>query len=294
MFEFPIRVRSLPPALHGMAWMVASGIAFALLNTLLRLIALTMPPLEVQFLRYFCGLVVMLPFILRAGIMSYRPHNIKGQFWRGAVHAAGMVLWYIALPKLSLADTTAIGFTGPLFVMIGAVIFFKERMIWERWFSALVGFAGVLIVVAPNLGSGDTIYYATMLASSPLFAASALIVKSLTRRDRTEVIVVWQCITIALFTLPLAIPTWEWPTATQWAIYLGTGVLGTVAHFCGTNALRVADVTATQGFRFLDLIWTTILGLIVFSDRPSIFTFVGGIVIATVTAWLARREKARL
>jgi drug/metabolite transporter (DMT)-like permease len=120
------------PTLHAMAWMVAAGIVFAFLNTLLRVIALEMNPLQVQFLRYFCGLVVMLPFIARVGPRAYHPNGLVGQLWRGVIHTAGMVLWYMALPHLTLADTTAIGFTGPIFVMIGAVLVLGERMRWER------------------------------------------------------------------------------------------------------------------------------------------------------------------
>ena len=283
----------IPRALHGIAWMIASGIAFALLNTLLRLVALQMPPLEVQFLRYFSGLIVMTPFILRVGVKAYNPKGLTGQLWRGAVHTAGMVLWYMALPHLTLADTTAIGFTGPIFVMIGGALVFGERMYWERWLSAAIGFLGLLIVVGPKMTVTGGYYDLLMLGSAPLFAASALITKALTKRDKTEVIVVWQCITISVFTLPLAVPQWEWPTAEQGSIFLGSGVLGSVAHYCATNALRAADASATQGVKFLDLIWMTGMGFLVFSDIPTMPTIFGGLVIAGATTWIARRESKR-
>lgn len=283
----------IPRALHAIAWTIASGIAFALLNTLLRTVALQMPPLEVQFLRYFSGLIVMMPFILRVGVKAYNPKGLTGQLWRGAVHTAGMILWYIALPHLTLADTTAIGFTGPIFVMIGAVFAFGEKMMWERWVSAAIGFIGVLVVVGPKLQVSGGIYELIMLGSSPLFAASALITKALTKRDKTEVIVVWQCITISMFTLPLAVPQWEWPTVAQWLIFLGAGVLGSVAHYCATNALRVADASATQGVKFLDLIWMTTMGFLVFGDVPTLSTIIGGLVIVGATTWIARRESKR-
>ena len=57
----------------------------------------------------------------------------------------------ITWPRITLADTTAIGFTTPLFIMIGAYVVFKEPMRWERWVATLVGFAGVLIVVGASL-----------------------------------------------------------------------------------------------------------------------------------------------
>lgn len=78
-----VRLPVLPRALHGMAWMVTSGVVFLLLNALLRVIALQMNPLEVQFLRYFAGLLVMLPFIARVGLRAYAPKGMAGQLWRG-------------------------------------------------------------------------------------------------------------------------------------------------------------------------------------------------------------------
>ena len=273
--------------------MIASGFVFALLNALLRVLALQMNPLEVQFLRYFAGLVAMSPFIVRVGLRAYNPNGLLGQLWRGAFHTAGMVLWYMAMPHLTLADTTAIGFTGPIFIMIGAVVAFQEKMVWERWVSAAIGFLGVLIVVGPKMTASGGYYDLIMLSSSPLFAVSALITKALTKRDKTEVIVVWQCITISLFTLPLAIPGWQWPTPTQWLIFLGSGVLGSIGHYCVTSALRAADATATQGVKFLDLIWMSALGFLVFGDVPMLSTAIGGLIIVGATTWIARREGRR-
>jgi drug/metabolite transporter (DMT)-like permease len=201
-----------------------------------------------------------------------------------------MVLWYMALPHLTLADTTAIGFTGPIFIMIGAVVALGERMMWERWVSALIGFAGVLIVVGPQMSASGGYYDLVMLGSSPLFAVSALITKALTRRDRPEVIVVWQCITISLFSLPLALIDWAWPSMMQWLVFLGSGVLGSVGHYCVTRALKAADATASQTVKFLDLIWMTALGFLVFSDVPTVSTLIGGLVIFAATTWIARRE----
>jgi drug/metabolite transporter (DMT)-like permease len=174
--------------------------------------------------------------------------------------------------------------------MIGAVMFFHERMMWTRWMSALIGFTGVLIVVWPKLSGSNGFYDLVMLGSAPLFAASQLITKALTRRDRTEVIVVWQCLTISLFSFPLAMLHWVWPTPMQWSWFLAAGVLGSCAHYCATQAYRVADVSATQPVRFLDLIWATLMGLLVFGDWPTSSTLVGGLVIFLATTWIVRRE----
>ncbi len=151
---------------------------------------------------------------------------------------------------------TAIGFTGPIFIMAGAVLFLGEPMICARWVASGIGFLGVLVVVAPQFasGSGSGFWSLVMLSSAPLFAASFLITKALTRRGRPEVIVAWQAITVAAFTLPFAIPGWTWPTAEQWGWFLMTGLLGSTGHWCLTEAFRIADISATQPVKFVDMI----------------------------------------
>ena len=162
----------LDPTVRGLLWSSLAGLLFVVLNTLMRGLALQLDPFQTQFLRYVAGLLVMLPLVLRAGLAAYRPRNIGGQFGRGAVHTFGLCLWFLAVPHIGLADTTAIGFTGPIFIMIGAVLLFHEPMRWERWVAALFGFAGVLLVVAPGLSGGGGWYPLVMLASSPVFAGS--------------------------------------------------------------------------------------------------------------------------
>ena len=284
------RASRLHPVLRGLMWSTASGLLFAILNTMMRKLSMELSPFQTQFLRYVASLLVMLPLVFRAGLASYTPKNVTGQFIRGGVHTIGLVLWFMALPYIGLADTTAIAFTGPIFIMIGASWFFGEKMRWDRWVASLIGIVGVVIVVAPKLGGAGGAYNLVMLASVPVFAASFLITKALTRYERTTVIVVWQSITISIFSLPLALLAWQWPTAWQWMAFLFCGMVGAAGHFCLTQSFGVADISATQSVKFLDLVWASILGWLVFADIPSHSTLVGGVVISAATIWIARRE----
>jgi len=283
----------LPNAWRGMLWMAMGGVMFSLLNTIVRGIALQLDAFQTQFLRYLCGLLIMLPLVLRSGVGAYWPKDIKGQFWRGGVHTLGMTLWFIALPKIPLADMTAIGFTGPIFIMIGAAWFLGEPMHRDRWMAALIGFTGVLVVVLPKLSGGGGWFHLVMLASSPVFAASFLITKALTRYENAGVIVLWQAITVTLFSLPIALPHWQDPSLLQWVGFTAAGILGTTGHYCLTRAFGIADISATQSLRFLDLVWASILGWLVFSDVPSQSTWLGAVVILMSTVWIARREGRR-
>jgi drug/metabolite transporter (DMT)-like permease len=287
------KASGLPMIWKGMLWMAAGGFLFSILNTIVRSIAMQMDPFEVQFLRYLFGLLVMLPWVFKAGPRNYWPTDIKGQFWRGGVHTIGMVLWFIALPKIPLADMTAISFTGPIFIMIGASWFLGEPMRRDRWIAALIGFTGVVVVVAPKMSGAGGGYHLVMLASAPLFAASFLITKALTRYEKATVIVFWQALTVSLFSLPLALLHWQNPSLWQWVGFFIAGILGSVGHYCWTRAFHAADISSTQSLRFLDLVWTSALGWLIFSDIPSQSTWLGAVVILAATVWIARREGQR-
>lgn len=277
-------------AARALRYTVAAGLIFCVLNVLMRALTQQLHPMQAQFLRYGAGLLVLAPLIVKYGLAAYRPKSVGGQLWRGAAHTVGLTLWFYALPKIPLADVTALGFTGPIFVMIGAWLFLHERMRWDRWAATLAGFAGVLIVVGPRLSGEGGLYHLLMLASSPLFTASFLITKALTRDETTGTILVWQHLTVTLYSLPLALPFWQPVTGLQWLGFLACGVLGAASHWCLTTGLKLADISATQSVKFLDLIWAAFAGWVVFGDVPTSSTLAGGLVISAATIWLAHRE----
>ena len=285
------RAGRLDPVLRGLLWSATAGALFVVLNALMRGMTLQLNPFQTQFLRYLMGVVVLLPLAWRRGLSAWRPHSIRGQFTRGAVHTVGLTLWFIAVPHIPLADTTAIGFTGPIFIMLGAAMFLGEPMRLARWVAALVGMAGVLLVVGPQMTGRGGFYLLVMLASAPVFAASFLITKALTRYERPEVIVVWQSVTVTVLSLPIALASgWQWPTAGQWAIFVLCGLLGSTGHYCLTRSYQVADISATQSVKFLELVWAALVGWLMFGDLPTGWTLAGGAVICAATVWIAQRE----
>jgi len=283
----------LNPTILGMLYAVAAGFTLCALNIVLRLLSEELPAFQVQFLRYGMGLVAVLPWVFHDGLAAYRTRSLSGQLWRGAVHASGLYLWFAALPIIPFSELVAIGFTTPIFIMIGAVIWLREQMFWQRWVAGLLGFLGVMVVVWPGLTGGGNWGSLLLLASSPLFAASFLITKALARRDSPTVIVAWQSLTVTLFTLPAALYVWVWPTLSQWAIALLCGALGSLGHWLLTHAYRLADISTAQPVRFLDLIWAAALGYVFLSEIPSTSTLLGAAVIFISTTWIARVEARR-
>jgi drug/metabolite transporter (DMT)-like permease len=275
-----------------MLWMAATGLLFTVLNAILKKVSHELDPWLVGWLRYALGALVVLPAVLRAGVSRLAPSRHGLQFLRGVFHAGGLMLWFAALPAVSLAELTAIGFSGPLFICLGAVLFLGERMSGARWLAVLAGFGGVLLVVHPWEGgfAGPTTGTLLMLASAPVFAGSFLVAKVLTRHDHSDVIVFWQHLWVAVLMLPFAVAGWTMPDAAQWGLLVLCGLLGAAGHYCMTRAFRVADISATQPVKFLELVWASLLGFAVFGTVPAGWTLAGGVVILASTLWLAQRE----
>jgi drug/metabolite transporter (DMT)-like permease len=284
------RLGRLPPTFKGLLWSAAASAIFVALNALMRHLSLELSAAQTQFLRYLMGLLVMAPLMLGSGLAGLRPASVRGQFLRGAVHTLGLVVWFAAVPHITLADTTVIGFTTPIFIMLGAAFFLSEPMRLSRWVAAGLGMTGVLIVVGPRLTGDGGGYLLIMLCSAPLYAVSFLMTKALTRYERPSVIVLWQSITVTLLSLPMALMDWQWPSLLQWGVFLVCGAMGSGGHYCLTRSYVSADISATQSIRFLELVWAAAIGWLFFADPLSQWTVVGGLVICASTVWIARHE----
>jgi len=279
--------------LRGMMWMSVSGILFSLMNVWMKWMSQDLDPWVVGCLRYSFGFAVLLPVVWRIGLRACMTRAPVLQLWRGGLHAGGMLLWFAALPAVSMAELTAIGFTGPIFICLGAVLFLRERMTLARIAAVATGFAGVLLVVQPwsQTGfDGVTVGNLLLLAAAPMFAGSFLVAKVLTRHDNPEVVVLWQHLTVGLMLLPFAVAWWTPPTPALWVALAFCGGLGTLGHYCMTRAFRAADISSIQTVSFLNLVWASILGYLVFSSIPGVWTVVGAAVIFAATLLLARHE----
>jgi drug/metabolite transporter (DMT)-like permease len=284
---------ALPPNLRGILWVALSGVLFAFLNVFTLIPAQHLNPYVMAFLRYCAGTLILVPFILHIGLYRSVHSRRKGlHVSRGLIHACGMFLWFAGLPLTGLAEITALGFTGPIFVTIGAALFLGEDVRLRRWAAVLVGFGGAMIIIRPGVAeiSLGAIY---ILVSTPLFSASNLMAKALARTDSAETIVVWQHIVIVLCAAPVAMWFWQTPSWTDLLWFLAAGLCGTGGHICQQRGYQIADITLLQPIGFLSLIWNTLFGYFLFFQQPDVWTFVGAAVIFASAMYISHREALR-
>ena len=293
MSSLVVRWLSLSPNLRGILWVGLSGLLFSLLNVFTLIPAQHLNSYVMAFMRYCAGTLILMPLILRIGLhRSLRSHRKGLHISRGVIHACGMFLWFAGLPLTGLAEITALGFTGPIFVTIGAALFLGEDVRLRRWAAVLVGFGGAMIIIRPGvaeIGLG-AIY---ILVSTPIFAASNLISKALARTDGAETIVIWQHLVIVFCAAPVALWFWQTPTGSDLLWFFAAGLCGTAGHICQQRGYQIAEITLLQPIGFLSLIWNTLLGFFLFSQQPDKWTFVGAAVIFASAMYISHREAVR-
>jgi drug/metabolite transporter (DMT)-like permease len=276
-------------AARAFSFAILAGIFFQGLNATVRHLTQELPPLEVSWGRWIAGLLFTAPFLVKGGLSSLRTTQLPRHLLRSVFHTAGYGLWYWAIAAIPLAQAAALGFTGPIFVTLGAALFLGERVHWRRWLAVLLGFAGVLLIVRP-WNAGLNPFALVMLAAVPLTAASHLVAKVISAHEKPEVVVFWQSALAVLFFAPLALWDFRMPTPEQLGWFVVAGVTGTMGYFLMTWAFRLADISSVQTVGFLGIVWATLLDLAVFGHTADLWTFIGAAVIVAATSYIAHRE----
>lgn len=275
---------------RGFFLAIVAGLFFNFLNGAVKELATDMPPLYVAWGRWIAGILLVAPYLWwRVGLDGMRTHDMKLHCLRGLFHTPGYGLWYEAVVWLPLATMAALGFTGPIFVTLGAVLFLRETVHWRRWLGVAVGFAGMLVIVRPGIIEMNPGILMMMLAV-PLIAGSNLIAKVVSGRDKPAVVVLWQSVVGAICFTPLGIWFWQTPTLTQLGLFAAAGFFGTMGYFFITWAYRLLDISALQSITFLGIVWAALMDVAVWGKTADVWTFVGAAIIVAATTYIAHRE----
>jgi len=208
---------------------------------------------------------------------------------RGVVHGLGVCLWFFAMARIPIAEVTALSYLTPVLMTIGAAVFFGEKLYARRIMAIFFGLLGVFIILRPGFTQISIGQFAQLL-TAPLFAASMLLTKRLTRTEQLTVIVASLSIICAITLFPFALMNWVNPNMIELALLALTGALATIGHFTLTKALSLAPISVLQPVTFLQLLWATLFGVLLFSESIDGFVVAGGSILVLSTSYIAHRE----
>ncbi len=269
--------------------MLLTSVIFVGVTGIVRHLGSDMSAAQAAFLRYVFGVLLLAPVLLRMRAREWIGPRIKLHAIRGVVHGIGIILWFYAMARIPITEVTALGYTTPIFVTIGAAQFLGEKMRARRIAAVLFCIAGVLVIVRPGIVAVELGTLA-QIASAPLFAASMLVSKRLMETEDTTVIVALMAVFVTLTLFPFALASWRTPTMEELAWLFATALLATLGHLTLTQAYRAAEITVTQPVSFLQLIWAALLGFYVFGEVVDFWTMAGALIIVLSATYIAHRE----
>jgi drug/metabolite transporter (DMT)-like permease len=220
-------------------------------------------------------------------------NNVPLHAARGVLLAGSSLLFVTALRKLPLAETATINYTSPVLVVILAVLFLGERMTWQRTAFVATAMLGMLMIVRPGSGIlADGAGYA--LASAATYATYQVLTRKLAADD-ARVSVFYPAL-VGMVLMTLGLPLYGLPETFTWlaaGLITGAGVLASLGHFLFIRAFQHAPASALTPFAYVQLVWVTLLGWLVFDNFPDAMTLAGMALITgsgLVMMWVERRR----
>ncbi len=256
---------------------------------LVRNLSSSIHPLEISFWGSVFGLLTFLPTVFKFGPKVFLTHRAGLHLVRAIFNGSAILAWFCALTLVPLANAVALNLIAPLLITIGAIFLFNEKVGYRRWMALGFGGLGALIVLRPGYQAFDLgviLLLLTVLCS----AIQRLISKSLVKTDDSITSVIYLMLFMVPVTLIPSIFVWTQPTFSEFAILAFIGILLSTAHFAWMKALTLADISALEPINFTRLVWGALLGFLFFNEVPTIWVWVGGLMIVTSTSYIARRE----
>ena len=261
----------------------------SLMGVFMRLAQSDINVFTASFLRFGIGFVIILPYLFYSKFNVYKTNNIKLHFIRGIINVPTMYVGFAALMFIPLEQIQALHFIVPLIVTFLAVFFFKEKIRFVRITALIIGLIGMLVMLRPGIIEINIGVY-MVLFSSLVWSFIIIITKFLSKNDSPITILTYQYSLVTFFSFFIVIFFWETPSSIVFLYTFLAALSGTILHIALIYSYKLVDLTLTQPFTFLSLIWASLFGYNVFGEEPDIFTWLGAIIIFSGVLIIFYRE----
>jgi len=263
--------------MNSKIWMVLSVFAFCFVAIGVKQVNTNISPFQIIFFRALIGLIPLLILIPRTTIIGSFS-NIKQHLLRNVFHLIAQYGWVVGIVYLSLAEVTAIEFTTPIWILILAPFFLKEKITGKKISSILLGFIGILIILKPGI---DIINYNSIivLLSAICFAIAHTATKKIVQTNLASDVVFIMCLTQLPISFACAYTNWNWPNYSDYFWLILIGLSGIWAHFSLAKALKKEDISSLISIDYLRLPILILAGILFYNQTFDITIIIGGTLI---------------
>jgi drug/metabolite transporter (DMT)-like permease len=261
------RAGHLPLASIG--FILASMLCFAIVDTLAKAVALHYPANEVTFFRMLFGLVPAIAVCCvgkRSVIDRVKRLDFRGQTWRALTLLGASGFFFAGLPYIPLGEAVAIAYSETLIVVLLAPFILKERLTTRAAVAALIGFAGVLLVVRPGGGESNWLGPVLLLSSALCGALSIIQIKRIRSTDDSRTTVLFFTAVGTVVTACTLAFSWKTPTFDALVLMALMGALATAGQILMTVAFRSADAGTLAPFNYTSIVWAALFAYVAWGE----------------------------
>ena len=220
-----------------------------------------------------------------------RTERLVLQLTRGIVLIASSVCFFFGLKYLPLAEATALNYTSPILVTLMAGWFLGERLTRPRWVFVVAGLVGILLIVRPgsNVLTPAALF---ALGAALLYATFQILTRELAGEDLMVLLMYPALVGAVVLSVPIPfLNDSAWYPIRDVVLFIAMGIMGFLGHLLFIRAFQLASASALAPFTYMQLVWSTLAGWLVFGSLPDGWAFCGIVVIASsgvVLTWYER------
>lgn len=279
----------LPGNVQGAFLILLAAVFFSVMGVLVKILGSRLDSFQIAFFRCLFGLVAVLPFLSRGAWRALHTRHLPAHVLRALLGVGAMTCGFYAVTHMTLASAVAISFTKPLFVIVLAIIILHEQVRLRRGLATVIGFAGVVIMVGPT----DINPVALIAVTGALMVAGVqIIVKRLSATESTATILFYFGVVTTVVASVPALFVWLTPTPLEFLLLVLLGFFGALGQAFTVQGLRVGEASAVSPFDYARLLFSAVLGYLIFAEVPGPGSLIGAVLIVASAFYIARREAA--
>jgi drug/metabolite transporter (DMT)-like permease len=278
--------------LHGILWMLAAGFGFAVMDATGKFLTGDYHVVQISWARYLFHILFVLPIFWTGktpGLALLKSRRPWQQLLRSLMLLGATVFYFLSVTYIPLAEAAAIGFVAPLIVTALSVPLLKEKVGWRRWAAVSLGLAAALAIVRPGFGDFHWAMALPLLVAV-FFALYQIITRILGPVDDWRTTLFYSAL-VGLAAMSVGAPfVWVWPSLFDWCVMAFLGFSGAVSHLVMIRAFQCAPASLLAPFSYVQMVWATALGLLIFGDFPDEVTLGGAVLIVAAGLYVWHRE----
>lgn len=275
----------------GIGLVTLTTLCFAFLDTAAKWLVLSLPVLQVVWLRFLThSLFSVLVFAPSMGWSLVQWNHPRLQLVRGLMLATMTGLNFWALQYLQLAETGAMQFSVPILIAVLSAWWLGEKLDARCWLAIAAGFVGVLIIIRP----GTQAFHPAILLSAGnavLYALFNMLTRKLASSEHPATMQLASALVATTVLTPFALWTWRAPeSGWHWLVLALAGLSGGAGHYFAAQAHRFASAAVLGPFLYQQILYMTLGGWLVFGQIPNQAVLLGAAVVVASGLYLLWRE----